>query len=228
VASELPLRGPHDPGTRAGRFHTAREAMPLSGWVRYPAAWLRARKGRTPERPWLAPASIGWLRRRVRSDWSILELGAGRSTAWFARRAARVISLEDDEFWHSWTGVRLDEAGLANADLRLRPVEDFPREVASLPDDAFDLVVVDFLEAPTVTRIDCLQPAMNKVRPGGYLLLDDSDRPGYAVAFELLAGWRFRRFVGVKDGWPEACETGIFRRQANRRAPLPGPFRSEL
>ena len=43
VASELPLRGPHDPGTRAGRFHTAREAMPLSGWVRYPAAWLRAR-----------------------------------------------------------------------------------------------------------------------------------------------------------------------------------------
>ena len=32
MASELPLRGPHDPGSRAGRFHTAREAMPLSGW----------------------------------------------------------------------------------------------------------------------------------------------------------------------------------------------------
>jgi SAM-dependent methyltransferase len=227
VASDLLLRGPHDPGTRAGRFHTAREAMPLSGWVRYPAAWLRARTGRIPERPWLVPASIGWLRRRVRSEWSILELGAGRSTAWFARRAARVISLEDDEFWHSATRLRLDQAGL-NADLRLRPVEDFPREIASLPDDAFDLVVVDFLEAPTVTRIDCLDPAMHKVRPGGYLLLDDSDRPGYAKAFELLAGWPFRRFVGVKDGWPEACETGIFRRQPNGRAPLPGPFRSKL
>ncbi len=228
MASELPLRGPHDPGTRAGRFHTTREAMPLSGWVRYPAAWLRARTGRIPERPWLVPASIGWLRRRVRSEWSILELGAGRSTAWFARRAARVISLEDDEFWHSSTRLRLDEAGLTNADLRLRPVEDFPSEIASLPDDAFDLVVVDFLEAPTVTRIDCLDPAMHKVRPGGYLLLDDSDRPGYAKAFELLAGWPFRRFVGVKDGWPQACETGIFRRQPNGRAPLPGPFRSEL
>jgi predicted O-methyltransferase YrrM len=214
VASDLLLRGPHDPGTRAGRFHTAREAMPLSGWVRYPAAWLRARTGRIPERPWLVPASIGWLRRRVRSEWSILELGAGRSTAWFARRAARVISLEDDEFWHSATRLRLDQAGL-NADLRLRPVEDFPREIASLPDDAFDLVVVDFLEAPTVTRIDCLDPAMRKVRPGGYLLLDDSDRPGYAAAFELLAGWRFRRFVGVKDGWPEPCETGIFTRPSS-------------
>jgi hypothetical protein len=212
VASELPLRGPHDPGTRAGRFHTAREAMPPSGWVRYPAAWLRARTGRIPERPWLVPAAIGWLRRRIRSEWSILELGAGRSTPWFARRAARVISLEDDALWHSWTCVRLDEAGLTNADLRLRPVEEFPKEVGSLPDDAFDLVVVDFLEAPTVTRIDCLDPALHKVRPGGYLLLDDSDRPGYAAAFEVLAGWNFRRFVGVKDGWPETCETGIFTR----------------
>jgi hypothetical protein len=43
-------------------------------------------------------------------------------------------------------------------------------------------------------------------------LLDDSDRPGYAEAFELLEGWHFRKFTGVKDEWPEACETGIFRR----------------
>jgi hypothetical protein len=28
----------------------------------------------------------------------------------------------------------------------------------------------------------------------------------------MLSGWRFRKFVGVKDEWPEACETGIFRR----------------
>jgi hypothetical protein len=53
---------------------------------------------------------------------------------------------------------------------------------------------------------------MKKVKPGGLLLLDDSDRPGYAAAYELLAGWKERRFVGVKDEWPEACETTIFRR----------------
>jgi hypothetical protein len=44
------------------------------------------------------------------------------------------------------------------------------------------------------------------------LLLDDSDRPGYGEAFELLDGWRFRSFAGIKDEWPEACETGIFTR----------------
>jgi predicted O-methyltransferase YrrM len=186
--------------------------MGASGWLRYPAAWWRYRRGKTPERPWIVPASIGWLRRRIRSDWSILELGSGRSTVWFARRAGQVLSLEDNEYWHPRTRERLDEAGLSNVDLRLRPVEDFPAEVASLPDEAFDLVVVDFLEAPSVTRIDCLEPAMKKVRPGGYLLLDDSDRPGYAQAYELLAGWGERRFTGLKDEWHEACETAIFSR----------------
>ena len=91
-------------------------------------------------------------------------------------------------------------------------MEEFAAEVDGLPDGAFDLVVMDFLEAPTVTRTDVLKPALKKVRPGGYLLLDDSDRPGYREAFELMDGWRLRKFVGVKDGWPEACETGIFRR----------------
>jgi predicted O-methyltransferase YrrM len=212
VATEAPVRGPHDPGERAGRFHTVREPMPLSGWLRYPAAWWRARRNSTPERPWIVPAAIGFLRRRIRSDWSVLELGAGRSTPWFARRAATVLSFEDNEFWADVTRGRLAELGLENAELRQLPVEQFEAAVDALPEAAFDLVVVDFLEAPTVTRVDVLKPAMKRVKPGGLLLLDDSDRPGYAQAFELPRGWRFRKFVGVKDGWPEACETGIFRR----------------
>jgi SAM-dependent methyltransferase len=215
VAAEVPVRGPHEPGTRAGRFHTVRGPMGLSGWLHYPAAWWRARSGKTPERPWIVPAATGWLRRRIRSDWSILELGSGRSTVWFAQRAGQVISLEDNEYWYPKTQERLGALELSNVDLRLRAVDGFPNEVDSLPEEEFDLVVVDFLEAPTVTRVDCIKPAMKRVRPGGYLLLDDSDRPGYAEAFGLLAGWRFRSFTGVKDEWPEACETGIFRRPAD-------------
>ena len=212
MASEAPLRGPHDPGTRAGRFHTVREPMRLSGWLRYPAAWWRARGGSTPERPWIVPAAIGYLRRRIRSDWTVLELGAGRSTPWIARRAGPVLSFEDNGFWADEIRGRLRELGLENVELRQLPVDEFVAEVDALPDAGFDLVVLDFLEAPTVTRTDVLRPAMSKVRSVGLLLLDDSDRPGYAEAFQLLADWRFRKFVGVKDGWPDACETGIFRR----------------
>lgn len=212
MASEIPVRGPHDPGTRAGRFHTARGPMRLSGWLRYPAARWRARRGEAPERPWIVPAAIGWLRRRIRSDWSILELGAGRSTLWFALRAGDVLSFEDNEYWADHTRQRLRDAGLGNVDLRVRPVEELPDAVAALPEAAFDLVVMDFLESPEVSRVDALGPAMTKVRPGGHLLLDDSDRPGYAESYEMLAGWKERRFTGIKDEWPEACETTIFRR----------------
>jgi predicted O-methyltransferase YrrM len=185
--------------------------MPLSAWLRYPAVWLRAHRSGTPERPWIVPAAIGWLRRNIRRDWSILELGSGRSTVWFARRAGRVVSFEDNEFWLERTRERLTDEGL-DAEVRLAPVESLPGEVARFEDESFDLVVVDFLESPRVTRIDALRPALAKVRPGGHLLLDDSDRPGYAEAYELLEGWRERRFTGVKDEWPEACETAIFRR----------------
>jgi SAM-dependent methyltransferase len=216
ASAEIPLRGPHDPGERAGRFHTARGPMGLSGWLRYPAAWWRARTGRVPERPWIVPAAVGWLGRRLRSDWTVLELGSGRSTVWLARRAGRVISLEDNEYWYPRTRERLGAAGLENVDLRLRPVEDFPGEVEGLAGASFDLVVVDFLESPMVSRVDVLNPAMKRVRPDGLLLLDDSDRPGYAEAYELLAGWQEHRFVGVKDEWPAACETTIFRRPAGK------------
>jgi predicted O-methyltransferase YrrM len=186
--------------------------MGLSGWLRYPAAWWRARRGITPERPWIVPAAIGWLGRRIRPDWSILELGAGRSTVWFAQRAGRVLSFEDNGFWVERTRERLDELGLGNVELRELAVEQLPRAIAKLSEASFDLVVVDFLEAATVTRTDAVKPAMKTVRPGGLLLLDDSDRPGYAEAYELLAGWKERRFAGVKDEWPEACETTIFRK----------------
>ena len=214
--SEPPVRGPHDPGTRAGRFHTVREPMPLSGWLRFPGAWWRARRRRVPERPWIVPAAIGFLRRQINAGWSILELGAGRSTVWFAQRAGRVISFEDNEFWADQTRNRLRQLGLENTEMHNLPLQQLAGNVDALPESGFDLVVVDFLEAPTVTRIDVLKPAMNKVRPGGLLLLDDSDRPGYAPAFELLEGWRFHKFVGVKDDWPEACETGIFRKPTER------------
>lgn len=206
-------RGRDDDGLRRSRFHTARGPMPLSAWLRLPAARLRARLGRMPERPWIVPAAVGWLARRMRADWSVLELGSGRSTAWLARRSASVLSFEDDAEWAGRARELLTGAGLDDVELRQLPIERFLPELESLPDEAFDLVVVDFLEAEGADRVDAVRLARPKLRPGGYLLLDDSDRPAYAEAFELLAGWDVHSFAGVKDGWPQAVETTVFRRR---------------
>ena len=210
-APEL-ARGRDDDGIRASLHHTARGPMPLSSWLRLPAAKLRARLGQEPERPWIVPAAIGWLGRRTRRHWRVLELGSGRSTVWLAKRTGSVLAFEDNEHWLERARALLADAGLVNVDLRGLPVERFVPEVKALEDAAYDLVVVDFLESAEATRVDAVRVARPKLRPGGYLLLDDSDRPAYAEAFELLDGWRQRCFAGVKDGWPQAVETAIFRR----------------
>lgn len=205
-------RGRDDDGIRESLCHTARGPMPLSGWLHLPAIRIRNKLRLEPERPWIVPAATGWLRRRIRRSWLVLELGSGRSTVWYAKRSARVLSFEDNEDWLERARERLARAGIRNAEIRSVPIERFVPEVAALDDDAYDLVVVDFLESPEADRVDAVRAAMLKVRPGGYLLLDDSDRPAYAGADELLAGWRRRRFAGVKDGWPQAVETTIYRR----------------
>jgi predicted O-methyltransferase YrrM len=155
---------------------------------------------------------VGWLRRRSGRDWNVLELGSGRSTVWLARRCGQVLALEDNEHWIVRARELLDEAGIENAEIRELPIDRFVEAVAAMEDDSYDLVIVDFLESPDADRVDAVREARSKVKPGGYLLLDDSDRPAYAGAFGLLDGWRERRFTGVKDGFPQAVETTIFRR----------------
>jgi len=186
--------------------------MGPAGWVRLPAALVRARFGSTPERPWIVPQAIGWLGRRIRSDWKVVELGSGRSTLWLGRHAGRVVAYEDNPWWVGRAREMIAGAGLENVEIRERPVTAYADELAALPDASIDLLVIDFLESPEAERCDAVRAGMGKIRPGGLLLLDDSDRPSYAGAYDLLNGWREHRFTGVKDDWPEACETAIFRR----------------
>lgn len=138
-------RGRDDDGLRPSLHHTARGPMPLGAWLRLPAARLRARSGSHPERPWIVPAAIGWLGRRMRRDWSVLELGSGRSTVWYAERAKSVLSFEDNEEWAARGRELLAERRLEGAEVREIPIGRFIPAVAELPDASFDLVVVDFL-----------------------------------------------------------------------------------
>ncbi len=212
AAGDAAPRGPREQGTRRSGLHTARGPMPLSGWLRLPAARVRARLGRVPERPWIVPAAVGWLGRRMRADWNVLELGSGRSTVWLGRRAGRVVTLEDNEYWLARARELVAEAGLDHVEIRRLPVTQFASALAELEPGRLDLLVVDFLESPQAERVEAVRIGRDKLRPGGLLLLDDSDRPSYAEAYELLAGWRERRFTGVKDEWPQAVETAVFRR----------------
>jgi hypothetical protein len=60
--------------------------------------------------------------------------------------------------------------------------------------------------------------AAPKVRPGGLLALDDSDRAAYGDADSILEGWRVHRIVGVKPFPLSATETAIYERPLSGRS----------
>ena len=193
--------------SRPSRFHTARRRlMPASAFLALPRM-LAERVASSAGGPWMVPAAVAYLGRAIRPDWTVLELGAGASTRWYAQRAARVTSIEHDPAWRDRVSAELSAEGLRNCEVRLVEAQRFPDVVAAEPDGAFDLVVVDGAE-----RMACLAAAKEKVKDGGYLVLDDSDWPEHDGADRVLAGWEARRFVGVKPFPLLAVETTVYRK----------------
>src|SRR4051794_2498621 len=84
---------------RKTRFHTQRgEFVGFRGLAEYPAL-LSARLRAGGSTPWMTTKSVRALEAVLRPTSIVLELGSGRSTAWLAARAERVVSLEHDAEW---------------------------------------------------------------------------------------------------------------------------------
>jgi hypothetical protein len=86
--------------------------------------------------------------------------------------------------------------------------EDFATTITAFPDESFDLVLVDGRDE----RVGCIESAAPKLRHGGLLVLDESDRPAYRCVDRVLGDWPRRAFIGLKPCPLAASETAIYRR----------------
>ncbi len=155
-----------------------------------------------PERlPMMPYTATKWLDANLQPEMSVFEYGSGASTFFFARRVARVVSVEHNGHWHRAISGYLADQRIGNCDYRFVPpqpdgdgpsprgnseyrssrpehdgtnFEDYARTIDNHPDASFDLVVVDGR-----ARVSCFGHALPKVRPGGLLLLDDTYREEY-------------------------------------------------
>jgi len=176
--------------------------------------------------PWLTFAARRRLDQIVRPGMRVFEYGSGGSTLWFADRGANDVSVEHDPDWcrrvaeHLPVGVTLVliepepasvQAGSVDyesSDPRYRGMS-FEAYAQSVTGYApVDLVLVDGR-----ARIGSARAGMNAVKPGGWLVLDDSQRTEYAEIFKLIA-WPFERFPGPKPYSEAFAETTIWRRPA--------------
>ena len=190
----------------ATRFHTERgELIPLRAWLRLPLTVFERFTDIPSRRPWLIPAAIIHLESLLSKEWRVLELGSGGSTPWLEARCRELISYELDPDWYQRIRTQ------TKCDLRLVTEDQLLSSLASLPARSFDLVFVDV----SGDRNRVLSEAAARVKPGGYLLLDNSDSLYTRAADHVLAGWKVRRFPGLAPFPLTAFETSIFERPRN-------------
>lgn len=120
--------------------------------------------------PWYTYPAIEFLTQLDFRDRSVFEYGSGMSTLYWARAARHVVSVEDDERWYQTIATQaptnsriLLETDLAN----------FP-EALRRTGETFDVIVVDG-PARGRTRLKCCRVALEALRPGGLIILDNSD-----------------------------------------------------
>jgi hypothetical protein len=106
----------------------------------------------------------------------VFEYGAGASTAWLARRAASVISVEHHVEWQKLILPMVERLG--NTLLWGRELEG--AAYVGAIDEAggeFDLIVIDGRR-----RVECLARALPHLAKDGIILFDDSGRRRYRTA----------------------------------------------
>lgn len=167
----------------------------------------RGRSTMTLRLPWLPFGLIDELSTMVGPGARVFEYGGGGSTLWFLDRGASVVTVEHDRTWaralsnaiapDRWEML---ERSSDNA------FDDYVAAIRAFPDCSFDVVVVDGRE-----RARCLLSALEKVKPGGLLILDDSDRVRYADAMDQV-DWPRRDFVGFAPAKPTLAYTTVFTR----------------
>ncbi|MCZ8019653.1 class I SAM-dependent methyltransferase [Novosphingobium sp.] len=176
------------------RFLAEAEAADAYGWRRWLASLLAIHQPQRMIRldcPWWHVAATREVVRflAARPGARVFEFGSGASTAWLARRAGEVISVEHHADWHRLLAPLV--AGFANVALWHRPLEGegYPGAIAEAGEQ-FDLIVVDGRR-----RIDCLTQALPHLKPGGIVLFDDSGRSRYRAGI-AGCGLRERHFFG--------------------------------
>lgn len=160
---------------RKSRFHDEKGNLVDIGGLAYaPAALgsalLRVAIGYRPSRPLISYRAAKHLDGLLRKDWRGVEFGSGYSTPWLAKRLGFLLSIEDDPNWHRRVGSLLAGTDPTVVRHELRTVETYA-DLAEFPDDFFDFALVDGSR-----RADCIAAAVPKVRPGGWLYLDNSDK----------------------------------------------------
>lgn len=170
-------------------------------------------KLRHPVSPWTTQASIKIFEKILDKKMVGFEYGSGNSTLFFTQKINHLTSLEHDPKWHSLISEKLKKHVLKNIDYHLVEQNDpairesvtFFRDYG-LEEDAFTVLYqykkyftfikrypdahFDFIFIDGRARVECALNSIPKLKSGGILVLDNSDRKRYEPIHKVLLSWK--------------------------------------
>jgi hypothetical protein len=213
----------------------------VSDTIKYYPAWRNnlapGKSSVTEKMPWITFSAIDQLKKIVRPDMEVFEYGSGGSTLFWASRVKKVVSVEHDK---EWFGILKGQLGAGKSRqieyLLIEPQSDaafgkkrfedpddyvssdehyrgmnFERYVKAIdvyPDNHFDVIIVDGRARPS-----CIKHALPKLKPNGWLVVDNSDRSYYLAPFSFdTTGWKVLTFEGPVPFMKGFSRTSLFQK----------------
>jgi predicted SAM-dependent methyltransferase len=187
-----------------------------SDLFRFYPAWVRSNflgPGFLADRqPWLPYTATRFLKSILKRGSRVFEYGAGGSTLFFGSLGTELVSVEHDADWLRRTAQKMeriaptswryhhvsptrplvpptlpvtdpDAYGSTDEKFIGMSFEDYARAIDQYDDHSFDLVLIDGRARPA-----CFKHAVRKVKFGGYLVLDNAERPAYSYVEAAAKG----------------------------------------
>ena len=155
------------------------------------------------EQPWITYDAIDFLKLNINSASKVFEYGGGGSSLFFVKRVKEVITVEHDLAWFQKLSQIINEQQYSNwkgsfvfaqkGDIVVSPdkanpehyssedeksigynYKDYVSFIDNYSDNYFDVVLVDGR-----SRVSCIKHSISKIKQGGFLILDNSDRNYY-------------------------------------------------
>lgn len=164
--------------------------------------------------PWLPYLAVEYLDTLLDAKMTVFEWGSGSSTNWLAERVRYVVSVEHNPEWQFEAAENVDlqiilpqPRAIGNDPAnpyhyRSRPLGGVNfKEYVSFIDgfEPFDLILIDGR-----ARASCLMHASKKIKPSGFIVIDNTERDYYlAQTGDLFKDWNRVTFYGngPKNSW---------------------------
>lgn len=179
-----------------------------TGWKRSLYEGMPVDKSGNPI-PWLTYSFIDFITERIKSESILFEYGSGNSTLFFAKKVAKVVSVEHDNAFYELLKNKMPE----NVNYNYCKLEEdkYPAFIKKT-NLKYDLIVIDGRQ-----RVKCAINSVEYLKENGVIIWDNSLRLKYSEGIDFLHRQGFKRidFRGLNPIGVNKTATSIFYKPNN-------------